>query len=196
MGEAWQLAIEVYSNLCLGTPNFWWLLRMALLFSPFVFYGLSFGRGRSSTYRSWRLKCWGCWSLGFGGCIHVNFLMFNPPFFREVHRLTWCSYVENWWSEFFFVPGPTLNFLLHLRGALNVLLKGTGAGSQTRLFTTLSLQSCLNYWVSWNIMEPYTNVYMYICMYRLSINIFIYIYIYSTYTHSANGQPLITYGNH
>ena len=43
VGEAWQLAIEVYSNLCLGTPNFWGLLRMALLFSPFVFYGLSFG---------------------------------------------------------------------------------------------------------------------------------------------------------
>ena len=81
VGEAWQLAIEVYSNLCLGTPNFWWFLRMALLFSPFVFYGLSFGKGRSSTYISWRLKCWGCWILGFGGCIHVIFCNVQSPFF-------------------------------------------------------------------------------------------------------------------
>ena len=170
MGEAWQLAIEVYSNLCLGTSNFWGAFKDGFVVQSFCFLWFEFWRGRSSTYttyRSWRLKCWGCWSLGFGGCIHVTFSMFNPPFFREVHRLTWCSYVENWWSEFLFFPGPTLKFLLHLRGALNVLLKGTGAGSQARLFTTLSLQSCLNYWVSWNIMELYTNVYMYICMYGL-----------------------------
>lgn len=68
-----------------------------------------------------------------------------PLFFREVHRLTWCSYVENWWSEFF-SPGPTLeesswygcckNFLLHLRGALNVFLKGKGEPGKT-LYDTL-----------------------------------------------------------
>lgn len=114
------------------------------------------------------------------------FFNVQSPFFSggsQVDVVFLCRKLMEW---VLFFPGPTLNFLLHLRGALNVLLKGTGAGSQARLFTTLSLQSCLNYWVSWNIMELYTNVYMYICMYRL-------IYSYMFYIYSLSQWPTSNY---
>ena len=164
-------------------PQFLGAFKDGFVVQSFCFLWFEFWRGRSSTYttyRSWRLKCWGCWSLGFGGCTHVTFSMFNPPFFREVHRLTWCSYVENWWSEFFFFRAQLWTSYFTWGEPLMFYWKVRGPGARQDSLRHSPCRVALTtgcHGTSWNYtpMCICIYIYIYVCIdYRL---IYSYIYI-------------------